>query len=205
METKVVSDAADFQCSAQQLLAQCVAPEDVAWVCDAWEGDAIVPTPNRRRGSRLTGGIIPLSFLHMADLVVLHKDPDRFQLLYRLVWRMVHEPELKDHPDDADLRRAKSMAHAVRRDIARLKGSLAFVAIVDDGGPVLCAWAAPVHHVLESVAAFLCAFDGQRRVLASADKLALCQGGHCRMLPGTWTAPQDEGEWRQLLARVDFR
>ncbi len=43
-----------------------------------------------------------------------HRDQDRFALLYRLLWRLVHEPGLRHDPADPDMVRAHHMAHAVR-------------------------------------------------------------------------------------------
>jgi DNA polymerase len=42
--------------------------------------------------NRAARAIIPQSFIRMSELVVLHRDADRFDLLYRSLWRLVYEP-----------------------------------------------------------------------------------------------------------------
>ena len=37
----------------------------------------------------------PAAFLPLSESVVLHRDPDRFGLLYRLLWRLQVEPGLR--------------------------------------------------------------------------------------------------------------
>ena len=87
---------------------------------------------------------------------MLHEDPSRFGLLYRLLWRLVHERGLRDDPLDADRVKAQHMAQAVRRDMHKMKAFVRFRSIVQPGDPepVHVAWFEPVHHIVEAVAPF---------------------------------------------------
>ncbi|HZY16210.1 MAG TPA: uracil-DNA glycosylase, partial [Ramlibacter sp.] len=89
------TDLAGFRAEARQLLAQQVAPEDVAWQMDATVDqyvDAPSPMASRPRNvARAATAIVPASFMRLCEFVVLHRDPARFALLYRLLWRLVHE------------------------------------------------------------------------------------------------------------------
>ena len=87
--------------------------------------------------------------------MALHDDPQRFALLYRLLWRLVHEPGLRHDPLDADLIQARHMHKAVRRDMHKTKAFVRFRTL-DDGGtqPLHVAWFEPSHHTVEAVAPF---------------------------------------------------
>ncbi|MDB5883474.1 MAG: uracil-DNA glycosylase protein-like protein [Ramlibacter sp.] len=155
------TDLAGFRADAVQLLAQQVPPEDVHWVID--EGyqdqfcDSQSPLASRPRNvARATTAIIPASFTRLCEFVVLHRDPERYALLYRLLWRLVHEPGLRNDPVDPDMLQAQHMAHAVRRDIHKMKANLRLRPIRDAQGQE---WQLgsyePAHHVVETVGAWM--------------------------------------------------
>ena len=100
--------------------------------------------------------VVPPAFVRLCETVVLHEDPARFSLLYRLLWRLVHEPGLRDDPIDADRVRAQHMAQAVRRDMHKMKAFVRFRSIEQaDGAATLhVAWFEPFHHIVEAVAPF---------------------------------------------------
>lgn len=77
---------------------------------------------------------VPPTFLTLCATVVLHADPNRFGLLYRLLWRMAHEPGLRHDPLDPDRLQAEQMAKAVRRDIHKMRAFVRFRTVAD-GGP----------------------------------------------------------------------
>jgi len=150
------TDLAGFHDEATRLLALQVAPPTIGWHAPA----AAVPEPRdvataaspqvRTRAAR---AIVPQSFVRLSELVVLHRDEGRFDLLYRALWRLVHEPELRHDPADADLMRLRQMAHAVRRDITKMKARVAFRPLELKGRALMFAWYEPTHHVCELVAA----------------------------------------------------
>jgi probable DNA metabolism protein len=160
MEAKLASetDLAGFREEARVLLAQQVPPEAVEWRtaraqnCDLF-ADPVPASQSRPNGvAKAASAIVPASFLRLCELVVLHHDPDRFALLYRLLWRLVYEPGLRHDPIDGDMLHAHQMGQSVRRDIHKMKATLKFMALDDDGAPLQLAWYEPSHHVLETVA-----------------------------------------------------
>ena len=42
---------------------------------------------------------VPAFFVALCERAALHADPNRFGLLYRLLWRLVHEPALKAYEE----------------------------------------------------------------------------------------------------------
>lgn len=150
------TDLAGFREEARLLLRQQVPPEAVHWHTAQAQNSDHFSEPGLdgpRELASSASAIVPASFLRLCDVVVLHHDPDRFALLYRLLWRLVHEPGLRNDPVDADMLHAHQMAQSVRRDIHKMKAMVHFRPTPDAGGQTLqLAWFAPTHHILEAVA-----------------------------------------------------
>lgn len=158
MEARLASetDLAGFREEARLLLRQQVPPEAVHWQTAEAQNSEHFSEPGLDRPreiARAASAIVPASFLRLCEVVVLHHDPDRFALLYRLLWRLVHEPGLRNDPVDPDMLHAHQMAQSVRRDIHKMKAFVRFRAIADGQAPPLqLAWYGPAHHILEAVA-----------------------------------------------------
>lgn len=164
------TDWSGFRREARQLLAQQVPPERVAWhtragaaadlfasaARTAADPGADPVSTHRPQASPGRSAVVPPAFLRLCETVILHEDPGRFGLLYRLLWRMVLEPGLRSDPLDADRLRAQHMAQAVRRDMHKMKAFVRFrtVAQADDAPPLHVAWFEPDHHIVEAVAPF---------------------------------------------------
>lgn len=151
------TDLAGFRSEARQLLAHQVPPDEVQWhlhpPLDPFV-DAQSPQASRPRNvARAATAIVPASFTRLCEFVVLHRDAERFALLYRLLWRLVHEPGLRNDPIDPDVLQAQHMAHAVRRDIHKMKANLRLRAVQDgEGREMQVGCYEPAHHVVEAVA-----------------------------------------------------
>jgi len=215
MEAKLAghTDLAGFRAEARQLLAQQVPPEEVEWQLQPtpeWSTDAPSPQASRPRNvARAATAIVPASFTRLCEFVVLHRDPGRFALLYRLLWRLVHEPTLRNDPTDADMQQAQHMAHAVRRDIHKIKANLRLRTLRDaDGRPLQVASYDPAHHVLEAVAPWLAKRQpAQRWAVFTPDRSVLCEDGRLLFGPGVpddqlprYDAP--EADWLACWRRV---
>src|SRR5690606_39709499 len=55
--------------------------------------------------------------VELAESAILHSDPQRFALLYRLLWRLQGTPRILDDRADLDVRRIDELARGVRRDM----------------------------------------------------------------------------------------
>lgn len=199
MLVKLASGDADgFRAVIGQLLAGQVEPDAIEW-------SALVVPPGPGRGPRArstpaAAAIIPRAFLRLTDLVVLHKDPARFHLLYRLLWRMVQEPGLKGDASDPEMQRAQRMAQAVRRDLYRLRGALRFCAVPHGTDDCACAWIEPVHRLTESLGQWCLQKEPARAfVLASWEMTLEGSGGQLRYHPALAAAPRCEGDWQACL------
>jgi len=98
---------------------------------------------------------VPRSFVRLAQEVVCHSDPERFDLLYRLLWRLQQERELLQIASDHDVHRAEALARSVRRDMHKMTAFVRFREVEDgSGGEAFVAWFEPEHHILERIAPF---------------------------------------------------
>ena len=204
-------DVGDFRSQANALLAQQVPPADIDWHSEVslargfkFRGE---PTADARPPPSALHSIVPRSFVRLTELVVLHRDESRFELMYRLLWRLVHEPELAGARGDADMAQAQSMAQAVRRDVLRIRKSLRLVPVEPRAGVALSrAWCEPQHRVTETVGEWLArAVPKPPWILASPDRCVLWTGRHLLCAPGLepLTAhAMGDGQWHELAAGI---
>lgn len=153
------ADFAGFRTAARGLLSAGATPDTVLWLTADGAGTgqlfteagptAIAPPSTDPRAA------VPQAFVTLCQSVILHSDPQRFALLYRLLWRLVHEPAVRHDPLDADMMQARQMHKAVRRDMHKMKAFVRFRTL-DDGHsqPLHVAWFEPSHHIVEAVAPF---------------------------------------------------
>jgi uracil-DNA glycosylase len=203
-------DVGDFRSQANALLAHQVPPAEIDWhapvpVTCGWKfrgSEHAAPPPPSALHS-----IVPRSFVRLTELVVLHRDEYRFELLYRLLWRLVHEPELAGARGDSDMALAQSMAQAVRRDVLKVRKSLRLRPLAPlRGVPLARGWCEPQHRVTELVAEWLARHQPTPPwVLASPDRCVLWTGRH--LLCGPGLAPMaahtmTEEEWHALAAQL---
>jgi uracil-DNA glycosylase len=86
------------------------------------------------------------TLVSLAAIAIQAREPERFGLLYSLVWRAnQHDPTLDD-PDDPDMRLARRLAFAVRAEAHRMRTHVRFMPT----GSRLLGWYDPAHYVLEA-------------------------------------------------------
>jgi len=136
------TDWQGWRSATRALVLAGVPPGDVHWAVRTHAGDDGDDVPEG------TGGFnVPRALVAIAGLAAQARDPDRFALLYRLVWRANAGEKLLEHKNDPELRRAQGLAYAVRAEAHRMRTLLRFMP-VDDGRYL--GWYAPAHYVLEA-------------------------------------------------------
>ena len=215
------TDLPGFRRAARDLLARRVPPEHVSWhtrstptqdlfADPADPADPVVPGASTAVPCNGTAPAInvPPEFLTLCETVILHSDPNRFGLLYRLLWRLMQEPALRHDPLDADSVRAQHMAQAVRRDMHKMKAFVRFRMVQDDvfhshpqGGPLHMAWFEPEHHTVEATAPFFARrFTQMRWAILTPECCIEWDGGRMKLGPGARKqdappADADEALW----------
>ena len=202
------TDLDGFRRACRRLWAAQVEPSCVAWHTaedaegDLFEtrGDAAPEEASSRHASEPAPVYVPAAFLPLSESVVLHNDPGRFGLLYRLLWRLQVEPGLRGDPLDADWVQAGHMAQAVRRDMHKMKAFVRFRTIDDasGGAPLHVAWFEPEHHIVEATAPFFARrFTTMRWAILTPERSVRWDGTALSFGPGgrrDEAPPADAGE-----------
>jgi len=165
-----------------------------------------LPSPHFHGDGRTKDIAVPAAFVVLAREVVLHRSADRFNLLYRLLWRLRDEPDLMKVISDRDVADARERAKNVSRAAHKMKAFVRFRQVHDDRGEAWVAWFEPAHRVLEKTAPFFQRrFTTMRWSILTPDGSAVWDGETLRFGPPATRdmAPaEDEIEdcWRTYYA-----
>lgn len=119
----------------------------------------------------------PKAFVDLAREVILHRSADRFDLLYRLLWRLRDEPDLMKVVTERDVADALERAKNVSRASHKMKAFVRFRQAADARGETWVAWFEPAHRVLEKTAPFFVRrFSTMRWSILTPDGAALWDG-----------------------------
>jgi probable DNA metabolism protein len=111
--------------------------------------------PGLRGGARVDDAFrVPRAFFDVAQEVILHRSADRFDLMYRLLWRLRDEPNLMKVVSDRDVADAMERAKNVSRASHKMKAFVRFRLVEDETEETYVAWFEPAHRVLEKTAPF---------------------------------------------------
>ena len=97
---------------------------------------------------------VPKAFVELAQNVILHRSEDRFDLMYRLLWRLGEEPDLMRVGSDVDVADAFERVKNVSRASHKMKAFVRFRLTEDAYGEAWVAWFEPAHRVVEKTAPF---------------------------------------------------
>lgn len=172
---------ADWQPYARYLLNQGISPDRIIWqsepVADLFAGDgAARPLSQETITGQEALSATPRSrvrvnrhFLPLARFAACHRDSRRFDLLYRLLWRLTHENNLLlADATDPQVYQANQWAKAVGRDRHKMKAFVRFrkVTLRDIHGEKshgnsttkdhYIAWFEPEHFIVKLTADFFC-------------------------------------------------
>ena len=149
---------------------------------------------------------VPAKFLRLTRAAILYRDPARFALLYRLLWRLCRDRNLLATAEDADVARAVAMADAVHRDIKAMQMLLRFREIGRDQKAHYVAWFAPGHYILAAVAPFFASrFADMPWSILTPDVCAHWDGHAVSITPGiaqAQAAERLEETWRNLAGSI---
>lgn len=167
MQVIRLADETDFEGwrnAARALLAQGIAPEVIEWrVGEEKNGlfDTVALFPETVQQQPVTNQPmmdqfkVPREFVELCRKAILHSDPSRFALLYRLLWRLKAKPNLLQLSFDPDVAKVQAMVKAVRRDLHKMKAFVRFREIgMTDGSTEFIAWFEPSHHIVQASAPF---------------------------------------------------
>jgi len=151
---------------------------------------------------------VPARFIELARSAILHRDPERFALLYRLLWRLRGNHDLLAAAADSDVAQVEAMAKTVHRDAHRMRARVRFREIGREHKSHFVAWFEPAHHVVERAAPFFARrFADMPWSILTPDVCAHWDGHAVSITPGiatteTPTEHRLEETWRRHYARI---
>jgi uracil-DNA glycosylase len=112
-------DFEEWRAAARSLLMAGVPPAETKW--EAGSPDLFAPPETRGRVTARAVGVVPKRFVDLARIALFHDDPQRFSLLYRLLFRLQKDKALLGARSDPDVSRLYRLVGEVRDEANRLK------------------------------------------------------------------------------------
>lgn len=142
----------EWRVHARGCLIENLPPHDILWGAGAEQAQDLfagaVPGPVSCTPPQ--SFTISKEFRDLAAIAAHHRDPARFALLYRILWRLRHENKnlLRLKTDD-DILKLHAFVKTVRRDAYKIKAFLRFREAKTEQGAHFMAWYEPEHYTLE--------------------------------------------------------
>ncbi|MGV3490151.1 MAG: UdgX family uracil-DNA binding protein [Devosia sp.] len=203
-----LNDFAEWRAAARGLLLSATPPEDVTWLDPTTPDDLFSTSEPAPQVTGRKVGTVPETFIEWAQAGICHTDPERFALLYRLLWRLQKDSRLMTVRSDPDVERLDRRRSAVSRDSHKMKAFVRFKEIADEGGERFVAWFEPEHYVLERVAPFFMRrFTGMIWAIVTPYRSVRWDGKALEFGPGGHKAdvPADdalEPVWKSYFASI---
>ncbi len=153
---------------------------------------------------------VPRAFVDVARRVACHRDPQRWALLYRILYRLTHgEAHLLAIAVDPDIHLLTQMDRAIRRDVHKMHAFVRFRTVTaEEGEPWYVAWFEPAHLIVEMNASFFTdRFASMRWSILTPDRCAHWDGCALHFTAGLTRAeaPNEDAVeplWRQYYANI---
>src|SRR4051812_11166978 len=119
----ISSDFEAWRAAARRLLAARIPPADVWWTQSDSAQLSLLSSANDTEvvSPPAAEFTVPAKFISIAARVSCFRGPERWSLLYRVLWRLAHgEKNLLEIPTDDDIRQLEMMDAAVRRDAHKM-------------------------------------------------------------------------------------
>src|SRR5271170_5997528 len=141
--------------AARTLVLDGITLTNATWSVEGDEDQlfATMKTASQPRSSTETFNV-PAKFVELASIAILHRDRERFAILYRLLWRLHSHHDLLEVATDPDVSRVAAMAKAVRRDEHKMHAFVRFREVGRERESHYVAWFEPEHHIVELAAPF---------------------------------------------------
>ncbi|MBO1905704.1 UdgX family uracil-DNA binding protein [Microvirga sp. 3-52] len=147
---KTGADLDGYRRAVRRLIAEELAPQHVVFAIDDAPG-----LFGRETAGDAPAVSIPKGVARLIEHVVCHHDPERYALLYQLVWRVQNgERDLLEIASDPLVHRIDLMARSVRRDLHKMHAFVRFRRMPGEHLERFAAWFEPEHFILEAAAPF---------------------------------------------------
>lgn len=153
------TDWLGFQRATRHLICHGRVPAEIQWATQSAPPVDLFQAEDTWQAAELGDDVpllsLPAGFVALAQDVLLHDSAGRFERLYRMAWRLSRDRRLWQDPLDPGRGELEKMAHAVRREMHKMKAFVRFRQVeLASGAMRHVAWFEPAHHVVEAVAPF---------------------------------------------------
>ncbi|CAN7544959.1 UdgX family uracil-DNA binding protein [Rhizobium sp. LjRoot30] len=203
-------DFAEWRNRARAFLFAGIEPQAIDWQEASMDaglfGSEETPLPPPAEGAAIH---VPAAFIDLATAVVCHSDPARFDLLYRLLWRLARERALLQVRADEEVAWARLLEKSVRRDSHKMTAFVRFreIASAVTARRSFVAWFEPDHHIVARTAPFFQRrFNDMDWVIATPRGTAAWDGTHLTLSDEPAEKPDisDDADelWRIYYANI---
>ncbi len=154
-----VSDFDDWRNNARLCLVQHLKPNDIDWQ-DVGEAQSNLFSNELESFNLLQEQSnesikIPKAFIEIAKIVACHRNPQKWSLLYNVLWNLVYGEKyilnIATHPIMHEI---YNMKKSVGRDMHKMKAFVRFEKIIIENNECYMAWYKPQHNIIKVVAPF---------------------------------------------------
>jgi DNA polymerase len=201
-----IGDFASWRERARELLRAGMRPEDASW------SDERTPSLFTHAPSTVPADTahlkLPRELLRLLEDLAQYRDAGRWELMYRLTWRVMHESRsLLQNDADVDVATARRWSKAIHRDVHKMHAFVRFhEARAEDGVARYVAWFEPKHEILRSTAPFFeRRFPNMQWMIATPDGAALWDGTRTRFIDSPRRASLPNDDSTHVLWRTYYR
>ncbi len=206
-------DYGGWRDAARRLALDNIPPERVVWSvgppADLFAGSESEPAADAPAPAQAHTFTVSRPLVDLAQTVIQANDPERFSLLYGLIWRH-HQGErhLAADVTDPSMHRALRLAQSVRRDTHKMRAFVRFREVAEPDGARHVAWFEPDHYIVEANAPFFVRrFATMRFSILTPYRSMHWTGGDTEFAPGASRAdiPDDdalERYWRAYFSAI---
>jgi DNA polymerase len=202
-----ISSYSQWRSTARNLLRGGVPPHEIVWTGEEDTQQFLFNSEHPIAPTRKDEICVPSSFFKLAESVSLHQDSRRWDLLYRLAWRLTHgEPHLLEIGIDDLVATLNTMRRAVEKDAYRMRQFVRFRKINDERGEQFVAWYEPEHHTLEVNGKFFAdRFGSMRWAILTPAASMIWNLKDLQMGPGVARAQAPRDDEMEDLWRLYYR
>ena len=189
-----------WRSAARSLLALNVPPDEIVWA-DASSGEQLIfDSPAESSIAPATALRVPSNFIQIAKAVACHRDPARWPLLYRALYRLTRgEHDLLRIATDDDVVQLVAMEKSVRRDCHKMTAFVRFRKVETPDGERYVAWHRPDHFIVRRVAPFFVdRFRSMHWAILTPDDAVTWDGSETTFGPGVPRDPIAGDDLQQL-------
>ena len=193
--------------AARTLVLNDASPSEVTWRVQGDAPELFEPTAPPPEPPNETFNV-PAKFVELAKAAILHRDGERFAILYRLLSRLRGNHDLMMVATDPDVAKITAMAKAVHHDEHKMHAFVRFREIGREQKAHYIAWFEPEHHIVELAAPFFARrFADMPWSILTPDVCAHWDGHAVSITPGVSKAeaPTEdrlEETWRRYYASI---